>query len=210
MRSRVRQSSARQYRTRSSKKQMITATAALKSISPYSQSKHYDEPAKTDKESARDYEVRTWRERMHVNETGNVFIPPMSFKNCLSEAAKYLSVQIPGKGKSTYTKHFEAGVLVMDALILPFRKTEVAGEWLFVPTDGVRGSGKRVSKCFPVIPEWSGRVTFYILDETITKDVFMQHLEQSGQFIGIGRFRPRNNGFYGRFEADKLTWEKQK
>jgi hypothetical protein len=29
--------------------------------------------------------------------------------------------------------------------------------------------------------------------------VFQFILERCGQFVGIGRFRPRNRGFYGRF-----------
>lgn len=184
---------------------MKTAVATLKSVSPYSQSRHYTAD-KLEKELARDYESRTWRERLHVTEDGNVFIPPMSFKNCMSEAAKFLGMQIPGKGKSTYTKHVEAGVLVTEPLILPNQKDEVKGEWLFVPSDGVRGSGKRVDKCFPVIHEWAGEVTFYILDETVTEDVFKKILTQAGMFIGIGRFRPRNNGFYGRFSVESVKW----
>ena len=184
---------------------MKTAVVKLKSFSPYSQSKHYTTP-KLEKEGHKDYEARTWRDRLHTNDKGEVFIPPMSFKNCLSEAAKFLSLQIPGKGKSTYTKHFEAGVLVTDALYLGIQKEDVKGEWLFVPSDGIRGSGKRVDKCFPVIHEWSGDVTFYILDETVTQTVFKQVLEQAGSFIGVGRFRPRNNGFYGRFMVESLNW----
>lgn len=184
---------------------MRTATATLKSISPYSQSKAHFAP-KLEKESSDDYERRTWQERLHVDDTGHVYIPPMSFKNCLSEIAKFLGQQIPGKGKSTYTKHFEAGVLVTDALRLPLKKDEIAGEWLFVPADGVRGSGKRVKKCFPVIHSWRGEVTFYILDETITPAVFEKHLAEAGSFIGIGRFRPRNNGMYGRFAVEKVDW----
>lgn len=82
---------------------MKTAVCKLVSVSPYSQSRHYT-TEKLPKESARDYEARTWRDRAHINEDGFVFIPPMAFKNCLSEIAKYLSEQIPGKGKATYTK----------------------------------------------------------------------------------------------------------
>lgn len=143
---------------------MKTAIATIKGVSPYSQSKHYS-TEKLPKDLAKDYEARTWRDRLHAGEDGTVFIPPMSFKNCLSEAAKFLSIQIPGKGKSTYTKHFEAGVRVTDALTLGVKKDDVPGEWLFVPADGVRGSGKRVEKCFPVIHQWGGNVTFHILDD---------------------------------------------
>jgi hypothetical protein len=192
---------------------MKTFEATLKSVSPYSQSRHYVvDKENQGKENHRDYEARTWRERLHVDQDGNVFIPPMSFKNCISEAAKFMSIQIPGKGKATYTKHFEAGLLVMDAMTLPIKKADVPGEWLFVPSDGVRGSGKRVEKCFPVIREWTGKVQFVVLDETLLgeyrKDekgrsvtVFEHHLHEAGKFIGIGRFRPRNNGFYGRFDV---------
>ncbi len=184
---------------------MKQAIVTLRSTSPYSQSKHYTTP-KLDKEKPADYEKRTWRDRMHTDESGEVFIPPMTFKNCVSEAAKYLGIQIPGKGKSNYTKHFEAGLLVTDALRLGIKAADVDGEWLFVPSDGKRGGGTRVDKCFPLIKQWSGNVAFYVLDETITEDVFLNHLTQAGQFIGIGRFRPRNNGFYGRFAVDSVKW----
>jgi hypothetical protein len=191
---------------------MRVATATLESISPYSQSKHYDVPklgraTGSATESHKDHEARTWRERCHADKDGYLMIPPMAFKNCLAENAKYLSVQIPGKGKSTYTKHFEAGVMVLDGLRLPIKKDDVAGEWLFVPADGRRGSGKRVEKCFPVVQEWAGKVQFHILDDVITPDVFEQHLKDAGNFIGIGRFRPRNNGYYGRFAVKSIAWQ---
>lgn len=185
---------------------MKIANVKLKSISAYSQSK-YITIEKLPKESADDYEARTWKHRLNTDKNGEVFIPPMAFKNCLSEAAKYLSIQIPGKGKTTYTKHFEAGVMVAEPLLLGIKAEDVAGEWLHVPSDGRRGGSKRVMRCFPLIPEWSGPVQFIILDETITQDVFRQHLEQAGAFIGIGRFRPRNNGYYGRFQIESIEWK---
>ena len=182
---------------------MRQIVATLKSISNYSQSRFHNEP-KLEKENHEDYEKRTWQKRLHATEKGYVFIPPMAFKNCLSECAKYISVQIPGKGKATYTKHFEAGVMVTDPLVLPVKAKDVKGEWLHVPSDGRRGGAKRVMKCFPYIPHWGGDVSFFIFDDTITTDVFKYHLDQAGKFIGIGRFRPRNNGFYGRFSVEEV------
>lgn len=194
---------------------MKKVIVSLKSTAPYEQSKHYDVP-KLEKESSADYEERTWRNRLHcdkyledgaIDPEGTVVIPPMAFKNCLSEAAKYLSMQIPGKGKSTYTKHFEAGVMVLDPVPLGVKVKNVAPLRLFVPADGKRGSGKRVKKTFPVIPSWQADVVFYVLDETITETIFRTHIEEAGKFIGIGSFRPRNNGFYGRFEVLKIQWD---
>jgi hypothetical protein len=186
---------------------MKTAIVTLESVdgSPYSQSRNHNIPREK-RETADDHEKRTWRERLHVTDDGHVKIPPMAFKNCIAEVAKYKSVQIPGKGKTTYTKHFEAGVMVSEPLILPDKAEEVEGEWLYLNADGRRGGGKRVWKCYPCIRSWKGDVTFYIFDDTVTKDVFIDHLEDAGRFIGIGRFRPRNNGYYGRFVIKKVKW----
>jgi hypothetical protein len=175
-------------------------------VTPYSQGRHYDTPKKS-KELHSDYEKRTWRDRLHVNDDGKVFIPSMAFKVCIAEAAKYLSEQIPGKGKSTYTKHFEAGISVPEPLVLPISKEDPAPEWVFVPADGRRGSGKRVDKCFPRINQWEGHVTFLVLDDVITEDVFKRTLTTAGLLIGIGRFRPRNNGDYGRFAVAGIEWQ---
>lgn len=179
--------------------------AKLKSIGPYSQGKHYSKESvePLPKETHDAYERRTWRNRMHTM-NGEVFIPPMAIKNCLAEAAKFLSIQIPGKGKATYTKHFEAGVMVLDPIMLGIRADDVEGERLFVPASGRRGDGKRVEKVFPLIREWEGETTIHVIDHTITREVLEQHLAEAGMLIGIGRFRPRNNGFYGRFRPVSL------
>lgn len=188
---------------------MKRAIATLESISNYSQSRHYseDEVPKLKQELPKDYEKRTWRNRMHVTEDGYVFIPPMAYKKCLSEASRYRSDKIPGRRNATYTKHFQSGILVLDSLILPDKAADVPGEWLFVPSDGVPGSGRRVDKCFPLITFWRGDVNFFILDETITEDIFWATLADAGSYIGIGRFRPSRDGFYGRFRIIGKKWE---
>jgi len=184
---------------------MKIATVKLSSTSPLAQGKFVSEPKK-EKELPKDFEARTWRNKMHFDAQGQVFIPNFALKNCLSEAAKFLSMQIPGKGKSTYTKHFEAGVSVLDNMLIGVDKETVDCQIMFVPSDGVRGSNKRVEKYFPVIPEWSGVASFYILDETVTEEVFLKVLEQAGKFIGLGSFRPRNNGFFGRFNMELISY----
>jgi len=185
---------------------MKTAICTLKSTSPYSQGRYHLTPEKP-KEGKGDYEIRTWREKLHyVPETGQVFIPPMSFAISLKEAAKYLNIQIPGKGKSTYTKNFDAGVMVTEPLLIDAYKDDISCEQVYVPSDGRRGGTTRVMKSFPLIHKWEGKVQYYILDDIITQDVFQKVLETSGQLIGVGRFRPRNCGYYGRFEVTKIEW----
>jgi hypothetical protein len=185
---------------------MHEVNVRIQGITPYSQSRHHETP-KLKGENSRDYEDRTWRERLNYDKDGMVFIPCTAIKNCLSDIAKYLSVQIPGKNKSTYTKHFEAGVIVADHLPLNVNKKDVVGEWVFVPADGRRGGTKRVSKCFGRFDTWGGEVKVIILDDTITREVFEQHIKEAGKYIGLGRFRPRNNGYYGRFSSEILEWK---
>lgn len=186
---------------------MKIVEAYLKSMSPYSASK-FHQTEKLPKELHDDYEKRTWRERCNFNAAGNVFIPPMAFKKSLATAAKFLSERIPGGGKATWTKHLTAGVLVLKGLDLPVKKDDVDGEWFHVPSDGKSGGSSRVMKCFPVVREWEGPVTFTILDDKITEDVFFRHLIEAGKFIGVGRFRPERGGFYGQFTVDmkKSLW----
>jgi hypothetical protein len=184
---------------------MHTAITHLESLTPYGQSK-YIALKRGDKETAADFEKAHWRDRLHFDNKLGVYIPPMAFKNCMSEAAKYLNLQIPGKGKSTYTKHFEAGVLVTDPLYIGIKRDDVEGVTLLLNADGRRGSGTRVERTMPCIKAWQGDVTWHILDDVITQEVFEKVLKEAGTLIGIGFFRPRNNGFWGRFKCTKLEW----
>lgn len=180
--------------------------ATIRGVSAYCQSRFHNEK-KLEKESAADHEERTWMKRLHVNHEGFVIIPPFAIKNCISEAARYLAIQIKGKGKTTFTKHFEAGVAVFEPLVLNVRPEDIKPTPLFVPSNGKRGGSKRVMKYFPFIHDWGGDVTFYVFDDTITDDIFKYHLEQAGKFIGLGSFRPRNNGINGRFLVEDLLIE---
>jgi hypothetical protein len=184
---------------------MIKAIAHIESLSPYSQSRMHETP-KLEKEHANDFEKRTWREKSHSDKDGNVFIPPMAFKIALAECARFLGETIPGKGKATWTKHFEAGVLCMDPIYIGVKKNDLIGEVYNMNADGKRGSGTRVPRTFPCVPEWKAAVPFYVLDQTITETVFRKYVDEAGKFIGIGRFRPRQGGFYGRFKLAKLEW----
>lgn len=184
----------------------VIASCHLKSLSPYSQSRPHDTPKK-EKELDDDYERRTWPDHLHVNKaTGQVFIPPGAFSQSILEAAKFLSLPVPGKGKATFTKNFEASVRVQEPLVLPLKAADVQPDRLFLHANGQPGGGRRVWRYYPRIDAWEGVVRYYVLDPIITQDVFEKVLLASGSLIGIGRFRPRNRGYYGRFEILEVSW----
>lgn len=185
------------------------AICDLKSASSYSQSKPIQPPddKKRATETHAEHEDRVWRQRCHRSESGKVFIPPTQFANSLKDAAAFDPQKIPGAGNQTYTKHFDAGIMCIDDLELNVLVEDVLVDRQFVPSDGKRGGGKRVWKNFPLILSWSGVITFHVLDDTIHQEVFARTLETAGGLIGIGRFRPRNRGYYGRFIPRSIEWQ---
>lgn len=181
-------------------------TVTMESISPYSSSRMHDVP-KLEKERPDEYDQRTWREKLTTDETGMVVIPAMAFKQALDRCAKVLGLQVPGKGKSTYTKHFLSGCLCEADVPLGIHKDQVQSVTINAHSDGVRGSGKRVKRTFPQIPKWSAKARFIILDDAIDKGTFEKVMKESGQFVGVGRFRPENGGLNGRYKVTGFEWQ---
>lgn len=183
---------------------MFIAECTLHSVSPYSQSRNHDIPKQKNR-TADDHDRETWREHLHVRD-GEVVIPAMAIKGAMSTAGKYLYTKVAGQGNSTYTKHFEAGVLIPDDLRLGIKAEEVEGERLFLNADGKKGGNKRVWRTYPVIPQWQAATRIYVIDDVITREIFEKYIKTSGQLIGIGRFRPEKGGMYGRFEVRELRF----
>lgn len=179
--------------------------AHIRGTSPYSASRAHEAPREP-KETPGDYDDRTWRQKLHVSNDGTVVIPAMAFKMALDTAAKMLGEKIPGKRNATYSKFFLAGVLVFQDPRLGIPADAVRGARVHANADGVRGSGKRVFRTFPMVDDWQTTVTFDVLADEITKDVFEKHLAQAGSFVGVGRFRPQMGGLNGRFVVDKVEW----
>jgi len=176
---------------------------SLASISPYGQSSPISTP-KERQETADDHENRAWTDRIHAGKDGEVFIPPMAFKFALTSAAKGIGLKIPGKKGATYTKVFEAGLIIADPVMIGVKKDDVVRERLFLNSDGIRGSGKRVWRNMPRIDSWSGDVYVHVLNDLITRDILSEHFEYAGMYVGVGFFRPERGGYWGRFKVTSV------
>ena len=157
----------------------------------------------------KEWEETVWQQRFHTNKKGEVVIPPMALKNAMVTATRYLGVKIPGGGNRTFTKPFLSAVIPSspESPSIGIHIDDVDHEWLFVPSDGKKGGGKRVDKKFPIVgPGWEAQFTFNVLDQRITKEWFQKFLKTAGLLIGLGRFRPENGGYYGRFSIKNLVW----
>jgi hypothetical protein len=180
-----------------------TATVQITGVSPYSSNAFIRTPKK-DKEGHDKYEERTWKERANVNNKGEWFIPPMAFYHSICDASAFRGDKL--KGAKTFTKRFISGVLCVDPVPLGVQLDDIQGEWLPVPSDGKRGGGSRVWKCFPIVHEWTGIVAYQVADDMINEDIFRKTITDAGKFVGVGRFRPQNRGYYGRFQVDEIEW----
>ena len=155
-----------------------------------------DRRTELEKELGDAYEKRTAKYRVHATADGFVEIPQTAIANAIKEGAKRLSLPIKGKRMQTYTKNFQAGVMVLEPIVLPVKADDVALERLFLSSDGrPGGGGKRVWRFYPRIDSWKAVVKIGVFDDIITEDVFGKVLASAGQLVGIGRFRPENRGY---------------
>jgi hypothetical protein len=179
--------------------------------SPYSQSGMHRAEMK-DRESHDDYDERTWLEKCTVNSEGHIAIPAMAAKQCVDTAAQKLGMKIPGRRGATYKNYFASGVISQRDIVIsangkPLTKTDAEKVVINANADGVRGSGKRVTRRFPSFPKWNGTFEFLITDDIITTEVFETHVKAGGIIVAIGRFRAEKGGTNGRFLVKKFEWE---
>lgn len=183
---------------------IITARCTIESTAPYCQSRQHSEPF-LEGEGHDKYDARTWPHKMHV-ENGSVFIPSRAIHYALMEAAKYSKRQIPGQGKATWTQKFASGLALFKEVDLQIDPKTVNFIAVSCHADGRRGSGKRVIRRFPIIPQWRAEFDVSILDPIIAQDIFTEMLEQAGMFIGVGQNRPQNAGTHGRFRVVSVEY----
>ena len=181
--------------------------ANLKSLTPYAQGRFHDLP-KLEREQPEAYDRRTYLSRLHVS-MGSIFIPPMAFKKCIEETAQYLRMQIPGQGKSTYTKNFKRGVLCNEPLMLDRSPEDTRLERIFTSLQPGKANSGRGWRHFPVIDSWEGVLKVIVLDELITEAILRRHLEVGGQITGVGVWRPSspNGGLWGKFSVVDMVEE---
>lgn len=159
---------------------------------------------KKEREQPDAYDERIWPHKAHY-QGDQVIIPRIMFKRALEDVAQYLGRQIPGKGKSTYTKHFKSGVHITTDLLTGFRQSELEHTVILCNADGVRGSGKRVMRNFPAISGWRGELQICVVDGIITKEVLRDHLVDAGRLVGVGSFRIMKGNSSGGFRVESLN-----
>jgi hypothetical protein len=188
---------------------MLKATVDLFGMADLLFGTHVSEK-KRDDETHDQFEERTWEQKVRTTKDGQLFLQPFALKNALESAARWLSMSIPGEGKKTFTKRFTSGILIVEKMLLTDSKGKalVIGNVdpvrIFAPSDGKRGSGRRVFRIFPTVREWQTTAEIMIFDNKITEPVLEKHLVAAGRFTGFGSMRVENGGINGRFAVEGL------
>jgi len=164
-------------------------------------------------ESHEEFDLRTWPEKVKINEAGEVMLPAMAVHRGLLLAAKGSGIKV---GKRSIASYVETAVAPMgDHPIYsgkgkPMRIEDMSPETLFLPSDGKAlhkgGKGQRVRRTFPTVTRWSAIFEVMVLHEELHSETRLRALfEYMGMYVGVGRFRPERGGFYGRFKVRDLS-----
>ncbi len=193
------------------------AKVKIKGVSPLSLSKMFETERPADLTPG-EFDEQHWREHCDVNAAGNVCVSPMAFKKSIDAASKHLGEKVPGTRGQTYTAKFERGLFIQTPIeLLPQKKRET----LTVEKDSIRllcsstgiktgKGGSVVPRRFPYFHDWAGYLELHIVEPSLLikspgkeeTDLLFRTIEAAGIFIGVGRFRPQNAGFNGRFAID--------
>jgi len=189
---------------------ILEVTATIQGAAPLT----WGAPITSTKESGEGhdkFEDRTWQERAHIDKNGHAYIISLAIKNCLVSVAQYLSESVPGGGAAKFTKHVTSGVLPGENMTIcnlkgkPLTLADLTKYTMFVPADGKRGGSTRVRRSYPTAMEWQTDLSLIVVDKKIDAERIERYLKEAGLFIGLGSFRPQNNGIHGRFKVTKFN-----
>jgi len=184
---------------------MRLVTLQIEGLTPYSQSRALHSVKNPDEEYDT-FDTRIWPEHIHADENDQVVIPAVAILQGLAKAASYLGKggDLKKKANATWAENFRCGLAIARSPELETKK-EARPERCYCHANGQRSSGTRVWRTFPIWDEWKSSVLVHILDDSIPEDIFTKVAEAAGLFIGIGRYRPENGGYLGRFTVKKTT-----
>ena len=155
--------------------------------------KHIIERPDINKEDAIRAEYHVYR-----NKDGKCFIPAEQLRIAFINGGGYLKSKV-GNSKRSMKGVFAAIMRISPEEILLHDYDEI---------DKRSAVNKAVKARVIVIrPKWSmweAEFDMIIDNETITEQTLTELIETTGNYVGIGSYRPTNNGYFGRFKLIEL------
>lgn len=63
----------------------------------------------------------------------------------------------------------------------------------------------RVMVIRPKWTQWDAEFELIVDNETLTTEMITELITVTGNYVGIGSYRPTNNGYFGRFKPIEIT-----
>jgi hypothetical protein len=137
---------------------------------------------------------------LFMDENGNFYLPADHIRMALINAGGFVKSKVGNARKSM--KNIVAAMFTVTP--------EQIGLPRFDSVD-IRSAVNKNVKARIIVkrPKWKEgwKVTFKLLidDETITEATIKDLFSYAGRYVGIGSYRPTNNGMFGRFEIENIS-----
>lgn len=132
------------------------------------------------------------------NDEQGYYIPSDHIRGALINAGAMVKSKVGNAKKSM--KNIVAGMFFIEQ-----EKLRLQTNYTIDKRSAVNKNIKaRVISIRPRWDVWGATFTLLVDNDTITQDTIKEIISAAGQYIGIGSFRPTNNGFFGRFTLEDI------
>lgn len=130
---------------------------------------------------------------------GPCYIPADHLRGAFIAAGSFVKAKVGGRSKSMKTIVAAMFTISPDEIHLPEYDT------IDKRSAVNRNVKARVIVVRPKWTQWGASFTLIVDEDSITTQTITQIIEYAGKYVGIGSFRPVNNGLFGRFNLDSIT-----
>lgn len=187
---------------------MKSYTVKLRSLTPYMQHR-MDDKSLAEWEKARGpimerpevSHTDAARAEFHCyrNAAGQCYIPADQIRGSLIAAGSYIKAKVGALSKSMKTIVAACFIVSPEEILLPDYD-------LIDKRSAVNKNIKaRVISVRPKWSSWEIEFMLNVFEDTITIETIEKLFHYSGSFVGIGSFRPTNNGMFGRYELVSIN-----
>lgn len=129
------------------------------------------------------------------NAEGKCFIPADQIRGSLIGAGSYVKAKVGGRSKSMKVLVAAMFIVAPEQILIPDYDTI---DKRSAVNRNIKG---RVIVVRPKWTAWEAEFQLQVYEDTITKETITQLFEYAGNLVGIGSFRPTNNGLFGRYQT---------
>lgn len=135
------------------------------------------------------------------NGTGKCFIPSEQLRIAFIQGANFLKAKVGVRTKSM--KSIIAAILMVSPEHIDLPDYDLIDKRSAVN----KNIKARVIVIRPKWSTWEAEFDMVLSNGTITIETIKELIELTGEYVGIGSYRPMNNGYFGRFKL--ISLEKQ-